>query len=130
MVRRTIKIRSLLLLITLISYGCYFDNEEDLYPNLGNCDTTNVTYALTIAPIIQFSCYSCHSTAQAPVSGNNIDLEGHTHLTGYITLHQQLFMDAIRHTGSAVPMPINGGSLTSCDIKRIQAWMNAGMPNN
>jgi len=110
--------------------GCYYDNEQELYPNTGTCDTTSVTYSASVAPIIQSNCLSCHSNASSASSGGGISLEGHAGLSGYLTSNQQLFFNAIRHVGTASPMPKNGGSLTACQITYIQVWINAGKPNN
>ncbi|HEX2618409.1 MAG TPA: hypothetical protein VHL57_12760, partial [Flavobacteriales bacterium] len=48
-------------LALLGSSGCYYDNEAELYPSTF-CDTTNVTYALRVLPIIQSNCATpgCH----------------------------------------------------------------------
>jgi hypothetical protein len=118
------------LLLVLVLPGCYFDNEQELYPYNNNCDTTAITYSITITPIIQHNCNTCHGSSTAVVSGAGIDLEGHANLSGYITAHQTLFLNAIQHTGSAVPMPLGGGSLSSCNLTHIKMWIDAGMPNN
>jgi hypothetical protein len=31
--------------------GCYYDDEANLYPQIGGCDTSNVTYSGTISVI-------------------------------------------------------------------------------
>lgn len=130
MVRQIIKSGLWVMGFITLSFGCYYDSEEDLYPDLGNCDTTNVTYSTSVVSILQFSCYSCHSNAQCAISGSGICLEGHTNLSGYITNNQVLFIDAIKQTGTASPMPKNGGALTSCEIQKIETWISDGMPNN
>jgi hypothetical protein len=33
--------------------GCYYDNKQELY---GSCDSSNVTFATTIEPIINANC--------------------------------------------------------------------------
>lgn len=116
--------------LVIILPGCYFDNVEELYPNSGNCDTTAVTYALTIAPILQNYCNTCHGNTSAAAAGAGIYLEGHTHVSTYITAHPTLFLDAIQHTGTATPMPLGGGALSSCNLTQIKKWIQAGMPNN
>ncbi len=130
MVRPIIKLSFFMVTTLFLMQGCYYDNEQELYPNTGTCDTTAVTYSAKITPIMQNNCYTCHSNASSASSGGGISLEGHTNLSGYITTNQQLFLDAIKHTGTASPMPKNGGSLTPCQITQIQVWINAGKPNN
>jgi hypothetical protein len=58
--------RGLLFLILVVSVlvisGCYYDVAEELYPSNGTtCDTSSVTYSLTVKPIIDQFCVSCHS---------------------------------------------------------------------
>jgi len=43
--------------------GCYYDNEEELYPQAPECDTLNVTYSATIALIMETNCNDCHGGA-------------------------------------------------------------------
>lgn len=56
------------LLICLILSGCYYDNEETLYANFNNqntsstCDTVGLTYTAQIKTILDANCTSCHST--------------------------------------------------------------------
>ena len=52
----------------LLLQSCYYDSVEELYPNPVECDTTNVSYATDVWPIIESNCVVCHSGA-AP-SGN------------------------------------------------------------
>ena len=51
----------LFLFIAVAASGCYYDNEEELYP-FDFCDVTNVTYSGTIQPIVQGNCAvpGCH----------------------------------------------------------------------
>lgn len=36
--------------------GCYYRNEEDLYPESSSCDTNNVTYSASVAPVFATYC--------------------------------------------------------------------------
>ncbi len=90
----------------------------------GPCDTANVTYSGTIAPIMETYCTGCHSSTSAPggslmsypdvmnaaVNGNMIgDI---THASGYNN------------------MPQGGAKLGDCEITQIKKWVAAGAPNN
>jgi len=52
--------------VSLMIIGCYYDNEEELYPGSGSlaCDTTGVTYAADIMPIVSTKCAlsGCHAS--------------------------------------------------------------------
>ncbi|MBK7944350.1 MAG: hypothetical protein IPJ85_03135 [Flavobacteriales bacterium] len=90
------------------------------------CDTLNVTYSGTIAPIMQARCTSCHS-GSAPSGGLN--------LTQWGVVNQRA-MDgtlegAVRHLGDPfINMPPLGPQLSSCRIRQIQLWIAQGAPNN
>jgi mono/diheme cytochrome c family protein len=107
--------------------GCYYDKEEILYPG-GNCDTTNVTYSGTVSGIINTNCNVCHSTASANANGGGIQLDTHPKLKVYVDNGK--LMGSINHAGGYSPMPKNATKLSSCDIAKIQAWVNAGALNN
>ncbi|HNF31171.1 MAG TPA: hypothetical protein PLU51_02075, partial [Bacteroidia bacterium] len=51
--------------IALCISSCYYDVEDELYPNTGNCDTLNITYSQTVAPIVSSNCKICHSASMA-----------------------------------------------------------------
>ena len=130
MVRKTIKYLLPLFVIALGVQSCYYDNEEELYPNFGTCDTSNVTYSGVVTPIIQQNCYSCHSNAQSAIIGSGISLEGHANISCFIGANQTVFLNAIQHLAGASAMPKNSAKMSDCNINKIKAWINAGMPNN
>lgn len=104
--------------------SCYYDNEEALYPSLSNsCDTSNVTYSGTIAPLLSNNCYSCHSNANSAFGGN-IHLQD---IADVITNSSKIVV-SIKRTGSK-PMPPSG-KLNSCAISQFDIWVRNGMPNN
>ena len=106
--------------------SCYHDVEEELYPQTGTCDTTNVTYVNTVAPLLQSNgCVSCHSGG-AP--SGNIALDTYN---GVRTVAQNgKLYGAINHSAGFSPMPQGGSKMTSCNINRIKAWIDAGSNNN
>jgi hypothetical protein len=123
--------RKLLFLFVVVLGGCYWDNEEVLYPDgTSNCDTTNVTYSGTIFPIINDNCISCHSGA-APTGGLLLE--------DYATISNQAqipagqagsLYGAISHADGNSPMPQNENPLSDCDILKVKKWIDAGTPNN
>jgi mono/diheme cytochrome c family protein len=107
--------------------GCYYDKEDILYPG-GNCDTSNVTYSNTVSGIMAVNCNVCHSTSSANANGGGIQLDSYTKLKVYVDNGK--LMGSINHAGGYSPMPKNATKLSSCDISKVQAWINAGAPNN
>ena len=122
---RAIRI-TLILAIAFIS-GCYYDNEERLYPKLSNpCDDTVVIFSGTVTQILQ-PCLSCHSNSNAASSGSGIKLENYADVQ--TSAKNGKLMGAINHT-SAYPMPKGGGKLADCEIAQLQKWIDAQTPNN
>ena len=117
----------LCLVLVIFFVSCYYDNEEALYPSLSSsCDTSNVTFSGSIAPMLSNNCLSCHSNATAPSFGNNIYLEDYTDLRKNATA----VAGSIKHTGNYSPMPKNGGKLKDCLIWQFDIWVRNGMLNN
>lgn len=117
---------SLLMLFALLTVptACFYDNEEDLYGGDGGstCDTTAMSYANDILPILQANCYSCHTEA-SNVSGNPFDT--YAKLKNYVNAGRVV----ARINDPTNPMPPTG-LLPQCDRDKIEAWVNAGAPNN
>jgi len=122
----------IILLFTTIAFGlfnsCYYDSKEYLYPELSaSCDTTNVTFSVSVKNVLSNSCLSCHSNGSAASSGGSIKLQDYVDVKVYAV--NGSLMKSILHTGP-FPMPKNGGSLSTCEINIIQKWIDAQMPNN
>ena len=123
-----IRIFNYLMILGLIILGttsCYYDNEEELYPQPIECDTTNVTYSSTIAPIMDSSCNDCHSSTSP--SGNVITdtYEGIKEISD-----DGRFWGAVNHEEGYSPMPKGLPKLNDCDLTKINIWLNEGALNN
>ena len=122
-----------LLLISILAFmaGCYYDNEEELYPAQPNdCDTTNVTYSGTIFPVIYDNCIACHS-GSAPQG--NIRLENYSMISAQAAIpagQPGSLYGAISHDPGNSAMPKNGTQLPDCTIKKFKVWIDDGMPDN
>jgi len=104
--------------------GCYYDNQEDLYPKT-TCDVASVTYAGNVLSIIRSNCYSCHNaTAQL----GNVNLEGYANLKIYSDNGK--LAGVIDHQSGFSPMPQGGTKLSDCDIAIIKKWIAGGAGNN
>ena len=106
--------------------ACYNDNEYDLYPFAGTtCDSSNVTFSGTVAPIMSANCNSCHSTS---VASGNVTTDNYNGLL-LIVNDGRLWRDISWEQGSD-PMPKGGNQLSFCDRGKIKKWINLGSPNN
>jgi hypothetical protein len=91
----------------------------------GGCDTSNVTYSGTMAPLMQTYCNGCHSGA-SPDGG--IDLTNYTGVSG-AAIDGSLYGSVI-HNSNWSAMPKNSAQLPQCKIDQIRIWVNSGYPNN
>lgn len=108
----------------LLSTGCYYDVEEELYG--GPCDTSNVTYSGTITGIInRYGCLSCHSGPQ-PAAPFRLE----TYADVQAKVLDNRLMGAITHANGFAPMPQGAPKMSDCDINKVKAWIDRGAPNN
>ena len=111
--------------------GCYNDKADQLYVTPYNCsticDTSNVTFKGSIAPILSQNCSisGCHD---ASTKGGGYDYSSYNGVVTTITSGRLL--GAINHASGYFPMPQNTAKLSSCDINKITAWVNKGYPND
>jgi hypothetical protein len=129
----------LLLFVIPLFSSCYYDNLEELHPNLSsaNCDTTGtISYASDIVPILNAYCSlnnsSCHnSSASYPL---NTYANVHTEAFATNGSCSRMLVLTIKHDPCLNPsiqfMPQGGGMLDNCSIQKIEAWVNRGAPNN
>lgn len=112
---------------TVISLsGCYYDTEETLYPAKSNaCDTTSVTYAGTIKPIMEQYCVGCHSGASASGGVELATYDG-AKVSG---LNGSLYGSVVFDPNWS-KMPKGGNQIDICSQTQIKIWVDAGCPNN
>jgi cytochrome c5 len=121
---RFVAIMALLAFIMGLS-ACYYDKEEELYPPITQCDTSNVGYQATIVPLMKANCNACHNSS-APSAGIATDnYQG----VKTIALNGKLY-GSIAHLSGYSPMPKGGNKLSECDIKRVKIWIDMGAPEN
>ena len=105
--------------------SCEWNNEEDLYPVVTGCDTTNITYSGTVAVILDGNCVSCHNSSFGQggvVVDNYDDLK--------VVVDNGRFWGAINHEEGYLPMPQNLPKLNECDLKKIRTWIDEGALND
>ncbi len=117
--------------LIFVATSCYYDNEEYLYPSLSGireCDTTAISYALHISPIITSKCGTCHSTSAAPSSGGSIVLEGYSNLQK-VAISGKL-LGSITHAPGFSAMPKGGNKLSYCERTTIRRWIEGDTLNS
>jgi hypothetical protein len=91
--------------------------------NAGGCDVSTVKFSTFVQPLIQGKCQGCHS-------GNNP--QGNLRLTNHaeikaVALNGKLYSSLTRTSNW---MPNGGAKLDNCSLEKIQAWTEAGAPQN
>lgn len=115
-----------LLLPLVVLSGCYYDNEETLYPGSANCTVpTTSTFSANILPLLNNRCNSCHS-GSSPSGG--IVLTSYTEVIKYV--NNGSLMGSINHASGYSSMPKNSNKMSSCEIGTIQKWIDSGALNN
>ncbi|HRH37415.1 MAG TPA: hypothetical protein PK760_03670 [Flavobacteriales bacterium] len=112
-------------MVMMATSGCYYDNEEYLYPNTF-CDTVGVTYQSQIAAIIQTNCAT---NSQCHVAGG----DGTGDFTNMSDLQTAALdgslIGSVDQTGTNSAMP-PGGKLPSCTITKLKIWVARGAQTN
>ncbi|GCD76699.1 hypothetical protein JCM31826_01810 [Thermaurantimonas aggregans] len=89
------------------------------------CDTSSVSFARDVQPILNDFCVSCH-TAGAPSGGVVLNT-----YNGVKTVADNgKLIGSISHTPGFSAMPPSGIKLDECKLNTIKAWVNSGAPNN
>ena len=123
---KIIKSTIILSMIALLFSSCYYDNEEDLYPFYeNNCDTTSVSYSLTVKPILERSCVSCH---QASNPSGNVLLDTYDGVKA--AANNGSLYGSINHDDGYTAMPLGGGKLSNCSIAQVKSWIDNGSLDN
>ena len=106
--------------------ACGSGNGGDPAPNSkSTCNTASVTYALTVAPLIQKNCIQCHNPNLA---NNGVDLSTYGQVRD-IALNE-LLIGTTNHEPNYPAMPKNAAKLPDCDINKLRKWVADGAPNN
>ncbi len=91
-----------------------------------NVDLNNVTYTLSVKPILDTYCKGCHSSSNA---GGNISYEDYTNTQ--VTANNGKLLGSIQQLSTNYKaMPQGGNKLSDNNIAIIQKWISNGSPNN
>ncbi len=89
------------------------------------CDTSNVSYSGTIAPLMANMCNGCHGHTY-PDGG--LDLTSYN-VMNIIALDGRL-AGSIQHQNFYYSMPPVGSGLSPCHIQQVLTWIQHGAPND
>ena len=119
--------RLALFILLLQNAGCYYDNQETLYPGSFTCQTPvlNPTFNTDVLPLLDARCNNCHSGI-SPSGG--IKLTTYTEVMKYV--NNGKLMGTINYSPGYIPMPKNLGKLSTCEIQLLQDWIDTGSNNN
>lgn len=120
------------LIIAIVALaGCYNDKADELYPSPSTggggtgCDTANVTFALSVKPILDAKCATagCHDAA---TQGGGYNFSSYA---GAKAAAPRMIGAINWETGySAMPKGMN--KLDACEIAKITKWVNGGALDN
>lgn len=113
------------LLAAVVLFGCYYDNEQELYPVNAQCDTTNITYSQFVKPMMDQQCVSCHSATNPQ---GQVNLSDYTNVKVRVT--DGKLYGSLAHSSGYVAMPQGGTAWSACNLSKLKAWINKGAPNN
>jgi hypothetical protein len=115
------------IIVTLPLRSCYYDSKEYLFPVVNNtCDTSNVTYSVSVVNALDMYCTSCHSGSSP---------SGNVSLNNYAGVKLQVdngkLLGTVNHSSGFISMPPEPASkIDDCSLTILQKWVNAGAPNN
>lgn len=90
---------------------------------IGPCDTTTVTYSKTISKIMTDNCVGCHG-----ISGG-VTLSNYNGVKTVVSNGK--LWNSINHlSGLSKAMPNSTTKLSSCNLRQIKIWIDAGAPQN
>ena len=108
--------------------ACRKENEENLINKQGGpaiCDTVGMEYAADILPILVNRCYACHGNG---LQQNGVNFDTYNNVK--VQVDNGNLINVINHTPGYPQMPFGLPKLPSCEIDKIQDWINNGAPNN
>lgn len=116
---------SILLFFAFLSFeGCYYDNEEDLYPVDPSliCDTVDVSFQTEVKAILEKNeCVSCH---MGNFPSGNVSLDTYQGVAA--VANSGLLLGVISHQDGFKVMPPSGIKIDDCEIKKIKSWIDDG----
>ena len=125
-----------ILAILFLTTGCTKDKTIPAFQNNNICDTTNVSYAFCIKPVLKNYCYPCHSDSASQNGNIAFDIENFTSLKNYLTfyyhndsIYGSKFLNELEQTPCIIHMPPTG-KIPDAEIYIINKWLQNDGPDN
>ncbi len=116
--RKAVFLYSLLFTALLfLCFSCTADKEE-----IDTCGLDNITYSSDIQPLLEVSCVSCHNSTN---SNGGINLDSYENASD--AANSGKLLGAVKQESGFAAMPPSG-RLDSCQIARIEEWIDKGLP--
>lgn len=113
--------RLLWIFAPLVLVGCYYDVESELYPDF-DCDTpVEVLFGEHVQPVVAGQC---------AISGCHVSGEQSPDLSDYDSIKASVDDGSFQSRAIEFQDMPPSGSLPSCEIELIEAWIAQGALNN
>lgn len=131
--------KKILLLLSVSVYlsSCSYDNLEEIHPAVAECDTTSVSFASDVLPIMNLHCgvdnQGCHINSSAD---GGCGFANYTDMMDYLVSSSKdiKFMKTVNHDptlSASLYMPQGTTEkIDECSRLKLQAWINQGKLNN
>jgi hypothetical protein len=126
---KRISIRLLhLILLSLVFFAvgltsCYYNSEEELYPEYLDCNTLNITYQNFVSNLMAQKCNTCHNSI---IQSGGVNTSEYNSLL--IVVNNGRLKGAINHQQGYAAMPQGQGKLPFCELAKLNSWINNGSP--
>jgi mono/diheme cytochrome c family protein len=91
-----------------------------------SCDTTAVSYAGVVLPILEANCISCHTAGNSPGGGVVLDTYGGVRDAA----RSGRLLGSVLRWDDFAAMPKNEPPLDDCELLQIKQWINTGFLQN
>lgn len=117
---------SLLLLASAMWLSsCAYNVESELYPTEVPCDTTAVSFAGNVLPLVEDRCAGCHS-GSSPAAGLELTTYAEIRAIGI----SGMLSDRVNRSDMDELLMPPDGPLSDCSLRTLAAWVNDGCLEN
>ena len=113
------------IILTVVAFVLSFSCTKDSMESLNPCDTVAITYSGAIQPVLEASCYGCHS-GSSPQGGVSLD----SYDAVRVVAMDGRLAGTVNYEPGYPPMPQRQPQLDSCKLYYINTWIEQGAPNN
>ena len=105
--------------------GCSYESVEEMAPKVPCQTPTVVSYTLSISPLLDRNCRTCHNPT---LLTGGVNLEDFAELKRRASTGQ--LIGVVSHAPNFARMPKDRAKLSDCDIALLKQWVDAGALNN